>query len=374
MRLELISWTPHAEEICAAAAFLCYHPVSIDQLTAVTPEKVGPLLSKVISSGHHSVVEHVSFTFAVEGVSRACTHQLVRHRIASYSQQSQRHVPVGETEFVIPPKILANPDLKKAFKESLNQSFEAYRKLIYSGVPIEDARYLLPQASKSRLIFTMNARELWHFFELRCCEKAQWEIRTLAFLALKKVKEIAPNLFQKAGPKCFHGSCSEEDFPCWRFGSAFFRKKKDQFIDILSKVTPLYEEIKMPEFTLNPWKIVKELECSSSQLLQAEIGELSGEPMVILASDPSRLLKKLESGFGLTPALWDKEKVLKKTSYSFMAVPIIPFRDKVSYFIEEECIKQNFLYTNLASPWWYAKIPGKALLNFNKFAKEVRVL
>jgi thymidylate synthase (FAD) len=374
MRLELIAWTPHAEEICAAAAYLCYHPANLSNFGSIPPEKVPPLLSKVITSGHHSVLEHVSFTFAVEGISRVCTHQLVRHRIASYSQQSQRHVQVKETEFVIPPKILSDPHTKEIFEESLNLSFQAYQKLINSGISIEDARYLLPQASKSRLVFTMNARELWHFFELRCCEKAQWEIRTLAFWALRKVKEIAPNLFREAGPKCFHGICTESDFPCWRFGSAFFKKKKAQFAELLSQITSNYEEIKLPEFTLNPLKITEELGCSLSQLLQAAIGELAGEPIVILAPDPSRLVEKLKAEFGEALVLWDKEKVLNRTGFSTLAVPIIPFKDHVVYFVQQDILKEDCLFTNLASPWWYAKIPGRALKKLSNFAKEVKVL
>lgn len=374
MRLELIAWTPQAEEICAAAARLCYQSVGIDNLAQIPEKKVESLLSKVISSGHHSVLEHASFTFAVEGLSRACTHQLVRHRIASFSQQSQRHVQVEETEFVTPPKIRSDPELKKVFEESLNSSFKAYKKLVDSGIPIEDARYLLPQASKSRLVFTMNARELWHFFELRCCEKAQWEIRALAFLALKRVKEIAPNLFRNAGPLCFHDSCREIDFPCWRPGSAFFRKKKDQFLERLAQIAPDYEEVKIPGFTIDPAKISKALGCLSAQLLQVKVGEISGEPCVFLSPDPLKLIEEIRASAGQTITLWDEEKLLKKTGFSALAVPILPFKNKVGYFVKGEILEQEFLFANLASPWYYGKIPGASLKKLKEFAMEVRVL
>lgn len=368
MKLELIAWTPHAEEICAAAARLCYQPGGIETLSQISPKKVQSLLSRIIASGHHSVLEHASFTFALEGVSRAFTHQLVRHRIASYSQQSQRHVKVEEADFVIPPSIRSNPEFLEIFEKAFESSFEAYRKLMESGIPVEDARYVLPQASTSRLVFTMNARELWHFFELRCCEKAQWEIRAIAFLALKKVKEICPNLFRDAGPMCFHDSCKELDFPCWRPGSAFFKEKKELFLKRLKGIFPEIEEIKIPQFSSDPKRVSEFLSCSPEQVLQTLIGEISGEPSVILYSgfkDPFSLDKDFRP--------WGEEEIKKKTGFSTKAIPLLPFSEKVSFFIEKKVLDQDRLFFNLASPWYYGKIPGVFLMKIEAFAKEVRI-
>lgn len=369
MKLELIAWTPHAEEVCAAAARLCYQPGGIEGFKEMSPGKIQSLLSRVISSGHHSVLEHASFTFALEGASRACTHQLVRHRIASYSQQSQRHVRVGEQDFVIPPSVRSNPAFREVFQGALELSFEAYRKLLESGVPVEDARYILPQASASRIVFTMNARELWHFFELRCCEKAQWEIRAIAFLALKKVQEICPNLFRNAGPFCFHDSCKEYDFPCWRQGSAFFKKRKELFLERLKCLTPQIEEFQLPNYSLDPMKISRFLFSSPEHLLQARIGEIGGQPIVVLFSG-----LKGPPPLGECFQPWREQKIRKETGFSSLALPILPFPEKAVFYIEEGVLSREYLFTNLASPWYYGKIPGPSLKRIEAFAKEVRVI
>jgi thymidylate synthase (FAD) len=169
------------------------------------------IIRRVTGYGHGSVIEHASFTFSIEGVSRAMTHQLVRHRIASYTQQSQRYVEYNTLEnYVAPPSIADNPEAKKAFDETLKRISETYQRLLKMGIPKEDARFVLPNAAKTNIIVTMNARELRHFFNLRCCARAQWEMRETAIEMLKQVKKAAPALFENSGPSCVElGYCSE---------------------------------------------------------------------------------------------------------------------------------------------------------------------
>ena len=181
--------------------------------------------------GHHSPLEHVSFTFAVEGVSRALTHQLVRHRIASYSQQSQRYVNLDKTfDYIMPPSIEKNEvtttvfenamkDIKRYYDylvDSLEESYisNGMNKREANKKAIEDARYVLPNACETKIVFTMNVRTLLHFFEKRCCSRAQWEIRNLANEMLRQCKEISPILFSSAGPTCKKGYCTEGKMSC----------------------------------------------------------------------------------------------------------------------------------------------------------------
>jgi thymidylate synthase (FAD) len=172
-------------------------------------------LNKALSKGHQSVIEHASFTFSIEGISRACSHQLVRHRIASYSQQSQRYVQLSDLDYATPPSILKSDEALKVFKNALKAINEAYNALIKMNIPLEDARYILPNATLTNIVVTMNARELLHFFDLRCCLHAQWEIRGIAWEMLKKVQKVAPKIFRKAGPSCiFKGICPEDDSLC----------------------------------------------------------------------------------------------------------------------------------------------------------------
>ena len=169
------------------------------------------IIRRVTGYGHVSVIEHASFTFSIEGVSRAMTHQLVRHRIASYTQQSQRYVTYDTLEkYVTPPSIANKAEAKKIFDETLERISEAYKKLLALEIPKEDARFILPNAAKTNIIVTMNARELRHFFNLRCCMRSQWEIREVAIEMLKQVKKAAPMLFENAGPSCVElGYCPE---------------------------------------------------------------------------------------------------------------------------------------------------------------------
>lgn len=166
--------------------------------------------------GHLSPMEHVSFTFAIEGVSRALSHQLVRHRIASYSQKSQRYVDENNFAYIMPPSIAAEPEAAKIFKQMMADLQEAYRRLSQM-VPREDARYILPNAAETKLVCTMNVRSLYNFFRMRCCRRAQWEIRELAQRMREEVRAVAPALFALAGPSCeSEGICWEGDFSCGR--------------------------------------------------------------------------------------------------------------------------------------------------------------
>ena len=176
-------------------------------------------LIDALEKGHVSVIEHASFTFSLEGISRACSHQLVRHRLASYTQQSQRYVELQDPDtFVIPETIQENPEAQKIFQNLLKAQFETYQKLIAMGIPKEDARFILPNATRTNIIVTMNARELLHFFSLRCCGRAQWEIREVANQMLKLAKEAAPIIFEKAGPQCVRlGYCPEGELSCGRY-------------------------------------------------------------------------------------------------------------------------------------------------------------
>ena len=216
MIVELLRYTNEPEKTCAVAGRLCYSSVGIEELKEkLTQEKIEDILTRIIKSGHMSVLEHASFTFGVEGVSRALLAQLTRHRIASFSVQSQRYVRFDKKtpEFVIPPKIAKDENLLKQYNEFLKISQDYYNKFLAAGIPAEDARYVLPNASSTKIVMTMNARELRHFFELRCCNRAQWEIRNMACQMLKLAKQAAPVLFADAGPNCLRGGCTE-DKPC----------------------------------------------------------------------------------------------------------------------------------------------------------------
>jgi thymidylate synthase (FAD) len=215
MRVQLLTHTPDPEQVVAAAARLCYSDASIGQLLERAPEQAPKLLRKILDMGHLSVLEHASFSFGIEGISRACSHQLVRHRIASYSQQSQRYVSHDERfEAVTPTSIADRPELAARFAQHLDATQELYRGLLDAGVPAEDARFVLPNAAATKLVMTMNARELHHFFALRCCRRAQWEIRAMAREMLRLARAAAPLLFVDAGPGCLRGACPEGAMTC----------------------------------------------------------------------------------------------------------------------------------------------------------------
>jgi len=211
VNVRLLAYTQNADAICAAAGRSCYsEKPSADLLDMKDREKA---LAKIVGMGHHSVVEHAVFTFSVDGVSRALTHQLVRHRIASFSQQSQRYVSLKEPTFVIPKTVEADPESLALYEETMKTIWEAYGKLA-EKVPVEDARYILPNGCTTNITITMNARELHHFFSLRCCERAQWEIREMSERMLALCKEVSPVIFKDAGPPCMRGPCPEGKLSC----------------------------------------------------------------------------------------------------------------------------------------------------------------
>ncbi|HQD36718.1 MAG TPA: FAD-dependent thymidylate synthase [Thermodesulfovibrio thiophilus] len=224
LKVFILEHTPDPESVVAFSARLCYSPVSIDELKEkITEDEKSRLINILIKSGHLSPFEHVSFTFAVEGISRACSHQLVRHRIASYSQQSQRYVSEEKGfDFIIPPIIKENEETRALFLEAMNKTHEYYCQILealekrgFKGeLARQDARFVLPNAAETKIVITMNARELLHFFRVRCCNRAQWEIRNLATDMLKLVKGISPLLFKNAGPPCLTDRCSEGKFSC----------------------------------------------------------------------------------------------------------------------------------------------------------------
>lgn len=224
MKVELVGYTPDPEDLPALAAKLTHSKATFEDIKQSAPEKNRALLSHVMGLGHLSVVEHTNFTFAISGVSRALTHQLVRHRIASYSQQSQRYVRLDEPSYVTPPSIKENPELKKKYDELVSLIWKRYNELIGSGIPKEDSRYVLPNATTTNILVTMNARSLLNFFSLRCCTTAQWEIRNLAWRMLKLVKAVAPTIFENAGPPCkSEGKCPENKKDC-----PLYPKKKEK--------------------------------------------------------------------------------------------------------------------------------------------------
>ena len=240
MKVILISHTPDPERVIATAAKLCYSSSDITSLRdGLTDDKGADFVKMLASIGHESVMEHVSFTFGIEGISRACSHQLVRHRIASYSQKSQRYVNENGFEFITPPEIESVPEAKTFFEEEMQRITESYDKLadiltekhkerfVSEGMDEkaaaskarklanEDARFILPNACETKIVVTMNVRSLFNFFKHRCCNRAQWEIRAVADEMLRLCYSAAPNVFKNAGPSCvMTGRCPEGKMTC----------------------------------------------------------------------------------------------------------------------------------------------------------------
>lgn len=232
LRVELLAHTPDALSLIYAAFRQCYHKGFVADMWPrllsgdVSREEQGKFVEDVVESGHVSPIEHVSFTFAVEGVSRALTHQLVRHRIASYSQQSQRYVDGSDFNYIMPPAIERNEKARQRFLECIATIEEAYgdiKQLLEADgrktTSKEDARFLLPQAAETRIVFTMNCRTLLNFFESRCCTRAQWEIRAMAQVMLEKCQDVLPVVFGTAGARCERLQyCPEgERFTCGKY-------------------------------------------------------------------------------------------------------------------------------------------------------------
>ncbi len=235
LKVLLLKHTADPEETVAMAAKLCYSPSDIELLKVkIATRDQKKFVEKLMEMGHMSPIEHASFVFAVEGISRACSHQLVRHRLASFSQQSQRYVSEeAGFDYVVPPSIEKDPELKGYFEEAMEMAQKTYnhivKKLNSKGLKGEeanqDARFVLPNACETKIMITMNARELIHFFSQRCCHRAQWEIRALATEMLKLVKPVAPTIFKKAGPECIKGKCPEGEYNCGKAREirAFFK-------------------------------------------------------------------------------------------------------------------------------------------------------
>ena len=216
MKVSLVSHTPDPERLVAAAARLCYADAPPEELlAAMTPDQIRSLLGRLIRQGHFSPFEHASFSFAIAGVSRALTHELVRHRIASYTQRSQRWLNEAGFAYVTPPRVAANDEAARIFSAAMASLQRDYALLMELGIPREDARFVLPNACASQIVVTMNARGLRNFFSLRCCARAQWEIRGLAREMLDQVRQVAPGLFLLAGPPCeTEGVCREGEMGC----------------------------------------------------------------------------------------------------------------------------------------------------------------
>lgn len=239
IKVNLISYTKEPEKLIACAAKLCYSSVGADEISeGLTDDKVSNFVNMLAEIGHESPIEHVTFTFSIEGVSRSLLAQLTRHRVASYSVQSQRYVKADDFIYVIPPEIEKIPEAKREFIKAMQEDMRHYehltgilkekhkKDLMNSGKEekvadkmaekkaIEDARYVLPNACETKLICTFNARSLLNFFSHRCCNRAQWEIRELATEMLRLVSKVAPNIFKKAGPPCLNGICPEGKMSC----------------------------------------------------------------------------------------------------------------------------------------------------------------
>lgn len=223
--VRLISHTPDAEKLCAMGAKLCYSPSAIADIgNNLPPEKAAAFIERIVDIGHLSTIEHASFTFGIEGISRTLLAQITRHRIASFSVQSQRYVSYSNHGFgfIIPPAIkeLGQEAVEK-YKEqmrTMQQWYDDWRETLgcRGEQTNEDARFVLPGACETRMLLTMNARELLHFFSLRCCNRAQWEIRSLAWSMLELAIDAAPALFGAAGPSCVRGKCAEGSKTCGR--------------------------------------------------------------------------------------------------------------------------------------------------------------
>lgn len=239
MNVQLIAYTPAPEHLIASSARLCYSASDIEHIReGLTEEKTAAFIDMLAEIGHESPIEHANFTFGIEGVSRSLLAQLTRHRLASYSVQSQRYVAEKAFEYVVPPEIAALPQAAAEYRQAMEEDQRHYenltallldkhkKELMQAGMEekaagkaaekmaIEDARFVLPNACTTKIMMTMNARSLLNFFRHRCCNRAQWEIRELAEKMLAECLQVAPHLFQNAGPSCVSGACPEGSKSC----------------------------------------------------------------------------------------------------------------------------------------------------------------
>lgn len=253
-KVTLLCHTPDAEKMVAAAAKLCYASADVDHLLEnLTPEKTRSFLQMLVEMGHESPIEHVTFTFAIEGVSRSLLAQITRHRIASFSVQSQRYVNKSGFDYITPPQIAQNEEAAALYHQTMQQLDQVYNRLAAlleeqesrrlvqqeglspreagrraAKTAIEDARFVLPNACDTRMIVTMNARSLYNFFRQRCCNRAQWEIRQVAEQMLHLVAGVAPTLFAQAGPPCVSGPCPEGKMSCGQAAQVRSRYRREE--------------------------------------------------------------------------------------------------------------------------------------------------
>ena len=254
-KVTLLTYTPNPEISIASAAKLCYSPASIDTIReGLDDQKAASFVEMLAEIGHESPIEHASFTFGIEGVSRALLAQITRHRIASFSVQSQRYVTENDFQYVTPPEIESVPEAHDLFLEAMQKDKEYYDKItdillkkhfnnfVANGMDeksakraaekkaIEDARFVLPNACDTKMVVTMNARSLMNFFRHRCCNRAQWEIKAVADQMLELVVSVAPNLFKNAGPSCVCSKCPEGKMTCGKAAEMkeFYKNLKDK--------------------------------------------------------------------------------------------------------------------------------------------------
>lgn len=231
-KVSLIAHTLNPELTVAKAGKLCYSQVGVEEIEKkITDEEVDRFVNMLARIGHESPLEHAVFTFAVEGISRACSHQIVRHRIASFSQQSQRYVNLKDNFiYITPPEIEVFTEVQEEYVKAMIFAFEKYvsiseklkKRYLSEGMSgndaekkaIEDARYVLPNACETKMVFTMNARTLLNFIKHRDCNRAQWEIRELARLMVGELMKVSPKLFSKCGASCRYGNCKEGRMSC----------------------------------------------------------------------------------------------------------------------------------------------------------------
>lgn len=256
MKVYLLAHTPIPEKVVASAAKLCYSDSTAGELMdGLTDEGTAKYLRTLGEMGHESPVEHASFTFAIEGVSRSFLAQITRHRLASYSVQSQRYVRLDNFEYVTPPALTEDQEVLALYEETMKHDAEVYNAIsdklkakytaeyVQQGLSekaaagkaekraIEDARFVLPNACTTQMVVTMNVRSLRHLFQLRCCNRAQWEIHQVADEMLKLVYQVAPALFESSGPSCVAmGRCPEGKMTCGHFAEVqeYYKKLKEE--------------------------------------------------------------------------------------------------------------------------------------------------
>lgn len=242
LRVKLLAHTENPERIIATAAKLCYSSSDIEHIhEGLDEEKTAKFIQRLVDLGHESPIEHVTFTFGVEGVSRSLLAQITRHRIASYSVKSQRYVTEGQFQYIVPPAIAADEKASEIYTNTMINLQKQYDELseilkknyMAEGMAekpaekkaIEDARFVLPNACETKIVMTFNARSLLNMFHHRCCERAQWEIRAMAEEMLRLVKEVAPTLFKYAGPSCVSGPCPEGKMSCGKM-----QEKREKYL------------------------------------------------------------------------------------------------------------------------------------------------